>query len=855
MALGIANTPLINYFFYKQTTTISTANIPCCNPFSAIADGGNGQLVVTTAADLSLLTAGNAITIGGTTNYDGDYSIISIDTGAGTFNISGTFSGSEAGNWELASNTTGANAGDPLDFGRIFFFDNANKVTPQDTYNDRDLTVLNPNPLILDALGSSPPIYLIDNPYYIEIYDKFNNLVATLENYLPDNSIVPTSGTEIANLFSNYGFDTQINSNIYGETTIDLNGSTAVSAGWRWESETIQPDAVNTYSYNIVSDNGLLANPKNEILLRSSNKTAGETVNRFSSILGDYNKYQGLQLGFSIYARVVSGAPQTLVCELIRTRNGVDQTSINVGSFDITATRTQETFLFTVPVLTDANYSNDDTVRFVINFPLNTDFEYGLTGTWLQISADGTIAPSEEPGSSVAGKEFFAESFRKLQSSSQYQNRGLPLAINEGFADVLNETGTIFQMGVGALPNYAASMGTLNDQGPGVELLRDNIIGMTQTNRLIDFLRTNNITQSRHTFLVDRPGSANILDITTGIGAAPNSAWASLAAPRITVTDVTDEFIYRLNVTTLGNGQVLFTFVDQFDAFTLGHQPIYSGTAAGLFLSGGVTGSVIVDWFIGIEFVFNNTNGASAQWNYFYSEVLNNGSVSENAQIRFQFQDAENISYIENSTNNDGVGITNNFTGGKFIEVRNIYKGIGFRREQNSVNIRVVNYFTGFLAYNDIGQNPVRQGAIPPRVIGFSIDGVAYAGQTGNLSTAIVDILSGDAKEIVAQRISETINTSFLKSITIVSLPNNGDIVQLSNDQTDFNLIFWDTDQVQPANPDSRVPIYVQYTTAQSTTDIGATAQTQIENAVMGVPRAADLGLPFTDETEYFMTL
>ena len=109
------------------------------------------------------------------TSYNGDYTIISKTPT--TLNVSGTFVGSETGTWEATSNTTGANAGDPLDFGQIFFFDNTDKITPQNTYSDRDLTIPNTNPIILDAVGATPPIYLIDKPYYIEIYDKFNNLI------------------------------------------------------------------------------------------------------------------------------------------------------------------------------------------------------------------------------------------------------------------------------------------------------------------------------------------------------------------------------------------------------------------------------------------------------------------------------------------------------------------------------------------------------------------------------------------------------------------------------------------------------------------------------------------------------
>ena len=144
--LGLTNTPLINYFFYKQATIISGNTEIICHPFTAVADAGNGQIVFTTT-DTSTLSVGTAITIAATTNYDGNYSIISFTST--TFNVSGIFVATEVGTWELASNITGASVGDPLDFGLITFYDNDDQITLQDTYQDRALTVLNTNPLIL----------------------------------------------------------------------------------------------------------------------------------------------------------------------------------------------------------------------------------------------------------------------------------------------------------------------------------------------------------------------------------------------------------------------------------------------------------------------------------------------------------------------------------------------------------------------------------------------------------------------------------------------------------------------------------------------------------------------------------
>jgi len=126
-ATAFANTPLINYFRYKQTTNISAATNPVCYPITAFADGGNGQLVLTTSGtdDVDIQ---ESITIAATTNYDGNYTVISKTST--TLNVSGVFISTETGTWELNTNGTGGTAGEPLDFGTIFFFDQDDKVTP-----------------------------------------------------------------------------------------------------------------------------------------------------------------------------------------------------------------------------------------------------------------------------------------------------------------------------------------------------------------------------------------------------------------------------------------------------------------------------------------------------------------------------------------------------------------------------------------------------------------------------------------------------------------------------------------------------------------------------------------------------
>ena len=83
--------------------------------------------------------------------------------------------------------------------------------------------------------------------------------------------------------------------------------------------------------------------------------------------------------------------------------------------------------------------------------------------------------------------------------------------------------------------------------------------------------------------------------------------------------------------------------------------------------------------------------------------------------------------------------------------------------------------------------------------------------------------------------------------------------MEISNVATDFNLIYHDTDAsaTPPPNPSAaREAIYVTYAgNTATTTDVATATASGLNLGVMGVPRAADLGFTFPDNTQFFMFL
>jgi hypothetical protein len=61
--------------------------------------------------------------------------------------------------------------GTPLIGGLLYFYQVGTVATPQNSFQDTGLTILNPNPLVLDANGRIPPFYLANGSVHVRLTD------------------------------------------------------------------------------------------------------------------------------------------------------------------------------------------------------------------------------------------------------------------------------------------------------------------------------------------------------------------------------------------------------------------------------------------------------------------------------------------------------------------------------------------------------------------------------------------------------------------------------------------------------------------------------------------------------------
>lgn len=82
--------------------------------------------------------------------------------------------------------------GSPLSGGLLYFIQAGTTSTPQNAYQDSDLTIAHPNPITLDAAGRVPQFYLADGSIKIRLTDS-----AGVQQLVADNILVvgPSSGS------------------------------------------------------------------------------------------------------------------------------------------------------------------------------------------------------------------------------------------------------------------------------------------------------------------------------------------------------------------------------------------------------------------------------------------------------------------------------------------------------------------------------------------------------------------------------------------------------------------------------------------------------------------------------------
>lgn len=352
----------------------------------------------------------------------------------------------------------GENIGQLLDSGKLYFYRADDHSVELDTFSDPEGSVANPNPIELSIVGSWPPIYLQDIPYFIEIYDKDGksggNLIESLDNYLPNGS-QSSDSDEQANLIVNGQFNYPIE--FYKTTDPDgriTQAQTAIAYGCEffqdYSNDSGATNTQNTITFVDVSNDKIEGNPLYECQLLSQNVNPEETLKDFRWIFGEVNDFAGEDITISLQGRALGSGTETITVILEKNYGdgGSDQEDITIDTIELTQNRNKHILNYTMPSNEGKSIVNGNYVALKIQGQLNQYSHFGFTN--VKIDPGNITNPVYFDESAGEEKGQIIGEVTKLQDTSLNTNYS-PLVYHDGKILPTAQTGQIELMPKGKL--------------------------------------------------------------------------------------------------------------------------------------------------------------------------------------------------------------------------------------------------------------------------------------------------------------------------------------------------------------------------------------------------------------------
>lgn len=290
----------------------------------------------------------------------------------------------------------GEDAGKPLDSGTIEFFQAENHAINVNVFRDSSFSTPFTNPIILDSIGSVPPIYMSDRLYYIVIKDKFNNIIETIDDYVPNNgggSVITSSKSDF-NVFSNSQFSYPVS--FSDDDTIDAS-DTEVSLGWEFVQDVKSTTKNKVYSTTIATE-ALEGNPIYSLNIDSSSIDSSESrKDLIQQISDNANQWQGETFNISFQAKTLISGTTTVGLYLQKNygAGGSPTEEVSLSQFSVTDSWGKYSTSVLFPSGAGKVIGTNSSLYILLRFNVGTTCKvaitnmYGIFGENIDVSTKG----------------------------------------------------------------------------------------------------------------------------------------------------------------------------------------------------------------------------------------------------------------------------------------------------------------------------------------------------------------------------------------------------------------------------------------------------------------------------------
>jgi hypothetical protein len=686
---------------------------------------------------------------------------------------------------------TGNNAGKLADGAEISFFENDDHTKKLDTFKDAEGQVVNDNPITLPD-GSYPPIYMQNKLYYIEIHDKYGNLILSIDDYVPNGNGSGGGGGGVtkqdANIIANAQFNYPLNFSLKGDNSV--NGEdTPIAYSWHFNQDT-KTTTKNLVTFNALTNAGFEANPQFQFQLESQSPDSGETIKDLRQVIGTVDNYQTEFLTVAIDAINLSSVAASI--EVIINKNygtnGSSPESITVANFTLTSANQVYTQQFQLPTNTGKTIGFNNYLEISFRFPLKTTCKIGITNILL---LPGQVAKPviTEIGYSDYAAKIAGGIFASTLAYNDLENSNYTHAtFVNGELDSTYYFPEINLYPIGNAPSNAIRCDG-SSHSPNDEI----VPGLLTYKRL-------------HNAIGQRFGGGGDLVVTSNANVASFTVYNNIPksptqpgnmGSKITIATTQKGLATGVKATVSGT-VVTLTWVD--DTFTPNATP---GFMTG---PGGTTTAPIRDGWLGDWFHPGPYGTWAPAAPFIWKPTLNNSittvvtGAGPNAAATITFNSNSALDYASSVREMDSLLVSAEYFYTNYLEW-----------VSTTNNIRSF----GWKAEDSIPMTPVAAA----NQIFFSIDGKIGDHFSGTENTIIVDLKSslGSAAQY-ATAFANAVNINNIDTVTFNATPAAGDNFFISSVDTDFYYWFEvDGAGTDPAIAD-RDPIKVAITSGDNTT-------------------------------------
>jgi len=302
-----------------------------------------------------------------------------------------------------------------------FSFFKKDKVTLNPVYTSPDRSLEYANPLILDSIGSEPPIYYdTDEEYWIEIRRPPAAGCACMTGDLvyPGFFFFPASAgggsatvEEVYNFISNGQFKNKIVFNKPGETLgVISEQTTPIAMGWTLNTSPVFNNDLFFQFIDVEADPLFfdIGNPINVLDVQCNSSVY--TLMEIDTPIGHAARLKNEDVTLSLIGRELNSQTVTISISIRQTYDGdTPAVTTKVGEIVLNSTSVESKSLtFKIPDLTTAISNSDQTkCELLIQFPNTTSFHIQLTNIQLERGVMNTPFYIEQPASLSDAKSFF----------------------------------------------------------------------------------------------------------------------------------------------------------------------------------------------------------------------------------------------------------------------------------------------------------------------------------------------------------------------------------------------------------------------------------------------------------------